>query len=345
MAQTGQRRPHKHNKVFISWSGPNSKEFAKGLKQLLVQSVFAGSDLQCFVSDEGIISGNHWWEKIKTELRTCKLGILCITKENLYAPWVYFEAGAMIAQEVPVIPLLVSCSLKALATTPLNGIQAIEFYDQKKFMKMLKDINSIMNYGYPESQIDTLGKDAYTKLICEFEPVFGNLKSLRTFNVKYVYPPEVSAIKRKTIFVSAPMSSISKDDYTSLRNNMLKVIASLEKLRFKEIHCPIIDIDSPEQFDGKTKAIKNNFPLMKSVDCMLAVYPWKNASSSLVEIGYGIALSKKMVLFHGEGLPFILDEAGGSIVNIKTYAFKSYDDIVSIIDSNGMALFEGIPDE
>ena len=314
-------------------------------KKILEKNIFENTDLECFVSDQDIASGSDWWDKIKKELRTCKLGILCITKENLRAPWIYFEAGAMVAHEVPSIPLLISCSIDALSSTPLNGKQAINFYDQKKFLKMLTDINKTMGYSLSENQLFTLGKEAYAKLIEELEAMFSNLRDLRMFNDKYVYPSEIANIKRNTIFISAPMSSINATEYNQLRELILRIKTSLLKLDFTEVYCPLIDIDSPDHFDGKTKAIKSNFPLMKQVDSMLIVYPWKNVSSSLVEMGYGIALTKKMVVFYGEGLPYIMEESGNSIANIQTYSFDSYDEIISIIDSNGMALFEGVSDE
>ncbi len=345
MVQNSRRGAQKRNRIFISWSGANSKEFAKGLKETLEKRVFSNCDFECFVSDQDIASGSDWWDKIKKELRVCKLGIICITKENLRAPWIYFEAGAMVAREVPSIPLLVSCNTNALLSTPLNGKQAVDFYDQKKFLKMLVDINRVMGYDLTENQLNTLGKEAYAELKKDLEAVFNNLRDMRMFNDKYVYPGDVTNIKRNTIFISAPMASIDANEYKVLRDCIIRVKDCLLRIGFSEVHCPIIDIDSPEHFDGKTKAIKNNFPLMKGVDSMLVVYPWKNASSSLVEMGYGIALSKKMVVFYGEGLPYIMDDAASSITNIKTYFFTSYDQISSIIQSNGMSLFEGAIDE
>lgn len=133
MAQNIRTRSQKRNKIFLSWSGPHSRDFAKGLKKILEKSVFSNTDLECFVSDQDIASGFDWWDKIKKELRSCKLGILCITKENLRSPWLYFEAGAMVAREVPSIPLLISCDINALVSTPLNRRQAVVFYNQKIF--------------------------------------------------------------------------------------------------------------------------------------------------------------------------------------------------------------------
>lgn len=87
----------KPNKLFISWSGSNTKEFAKELKHILEDVIFEGTDLTCFVSDVDIESGTDWWIKIKGELKTSKQSILCVTKENVKAPWISYEAGAMVA--------------------------------------------------------------------------------------------------------------------------------------------------------------------------------------------------------------------------------------------------------
>lgn len=333
------------SKIFISWSGSNSSEFAKALKHCLETDVFPNSDLMCFVSEQDIASGTDWWEKIKKELRTCKLGIICITKENVLAPWIHFETGAMIAKDVPTIPLLINCNSKVLAGTPLNGKQAIDFNDYQKFLKLLFDINKVINTPLSESQIIELGKNAYKRLKDNLEGVFLNLKGLGTFNAKYVYPTDVKIIKRNTVYLSIPMASITADEYPSLREAALKAKKALLDIGFTEVYCPIIDIDSPEHFDGKTKAIKANFPRMKQADSMVIVYPWHKSSSVLVEMGYGLALSKKMVIFHHEDLPFIMAEAGNTIVNIKQFRFTKYEEIENTIRKNEMTMFEGVYDD
>ena len=113
------------------------------------------------------------------------------------------------------------------------------------------------------------------------------------------------------------------------------------EIGFVEVTCPIFDIDTADRFDGKTKAIKDNFPKMKQVDSMLVIYPRQVPSSTLVEIGYELALSKKMVIFHKEELPYILTEAGETISNIRTYKYTDFETIEDIIRKNEMTLFEG----
>jgi hypothetical protein len=329
--------------VFLSWSGSNSKEIAKALKHMFETKVFANEKIRCFVSDEDIASGTDWWNKIKKELKSCKIGIICITKENINAPWIYFEAGAMVARGVPsVIPLLINCDFNVLKETPLNTSHAVNFYEFSKFTKMVCDINEAMGYsGKTNDDIAILMKEYYGQLKDDLDQVLMTLRDLRVFNKKYVYPNNVQAVRRNTIFISAPMSSIDSDEYNKLRRCLLRVKELLQNIGFTEIYCPIIEKDDPAHFDGRTRAIRDNFPNMKRAESMLVIYPRNLPSSSLVENGYGIALSKRMVIFHRENLPYILAEAGGEIQNIKTYSFKEYNEIEEIIEANGMTIFDG----
>ena len=47
-----------------------------------------------FISS-GIQKGKQWQEVLRDELGEAKVGIFCLTKENLHADWLLFEAGAL----------------------------------------------------------------------------------------------------------------------------------------------------------------------------------------------------------------------------------------------------------
>jgi len=51
--------------------------------------------LEPYVSSEDIDKGTRWSTDIAKELENSSFGILCVTKENLTAPWLTFEAGAL----------------------------------------------------------------------------------------------------------------------------------------------------------------------------------------------------------------------------------------------------------
>lgn len=44
-------------------------------------------------------------------------------------------------------------------------------------------------------------------------------------------------------------------------------------------------------------------------------------------------------------MPYILEEAGGAIQNVKTYHYDSFSEIKDILVNNGMTLFDGDGDD
>lgn len=330
----------KQNKIFISWSGKNSRKIAIELKEILEKKIFASTGLECFVSTVDIASGDDWWNKIKKELKKCKQGILCVTKENIKAPWIYFEAGAMVARDVPTVPLLFNCSINSLEGSPIKGKQCIDFYDQAQFLKMIYDINYKMNLlPITKEQLDPIAKEAYLEFKNALSSTLKQLKQTRLFNEKYIYPNDITTVQANTLYISAPMSSIDEENYKELRDNLLGLKEQLIKIGFLDIYCPLYEKASSKTFDGKTKAIIENFKKMKQVDCMIIIYPQSVPSSVLVEIGYGLSLCKKTVIFYHDKLPYILEEAGETISHIKTYKYYGFDEIEKIVTMNGMAIF------
>lgn len=79
-------------KVFLSWSGELSHKTAIVFRNWLpsvIQSIVP------YVSSEDIDKGARWSTDIAKELEESTFGILCVTKENVHAPWLTFEAGAL----------------------------------------------------------------------------------------------------------------------------------------------------------------------------------------------------------------------------------------------------------
>ena len=79
-------------KVFISWSGNKSHKVAMIFREWLPSVI---QSLEPYVSSEDIDKGARWSSDIAKELEDSTFGILCVTKDNLHAPWLSFEAGAL----------------------------------------------------------------------------------------------------------------------------------------------------------------------------------------------------------------------------------------------------------
>ncbi len=78
-------------KVFISWSGKTSKAIASALRAWLPVVIQA---IEPWMSDEDIDKGKRWRTILDKELKT-DVGIICLTPDNLNAPFILFEAGAI----------------------------------------------------------------------------------------------------------------------------------------------------------------------------------------------------------------------------------------------------------
>ena len=79
--------------MFISWSGETSHKVAVILYEWLFKMKIPA--LELYISDE-IDKGALWFAELVSELKSADCGILCLTKENVSAPWLLFEAGALL---------------------------------------------------------------------------------------------------------------------------------------------------------------------------------------------------------------------------------------------------------
>lgn len=79
-------------KIFVSWSGDFSHAVAKALKDWLPNVIQA---VEVFLSSEDIAKGSQWFHELGKVLDESSFGILCLTRQNLGAPWVLYEAGAL----------------------------------------------------------------------------------------------------------------------------------------------------------------------------------------------------------------------------------------------------------
>jgi hypothetical protein len=79
-------------KVFISWSGDQSKDIAEAIRAWLPSVL---QTVKPYFTPNDIDKGNRWSSHIADELDNSSVGVFCITRENLNSPWIMFEAGAI----------------------------------------------------------------------------------------------------------------------------------------------------------------------------------------------------------------------------------------------------------
>lgn len=136
-------------KVFISWSGPRSKQLAQALKGWLPNVIQA---VDCFYSSDDIRAGQRWNLEINTQLAETDFGVLCVTPENIAASWLNFEAGALakkLNDESRVVPVTLGFSPGAL-DDPLRQFNGVEANKDG----ILKLLHSMVEVGKATIDVD-----------------------------------------------------------------------------------------------------------------------------------------------------------------------------------------------
>lgn len=126
-------------KVFLSWSGEMSKQIAQCLNDWLPKVL---QYVKPYFSPD-IEKGVRWSNDIATELSETSFGILCVTKENVEAPWLMFEAGALSKSidSARVAPLLFGLKPSDLKG-PILHFQATAI-DRSDIQKLVETINAV----------------------------------------------------------------------------------------------------------------------------------------------------------------------------------------------------------
>jgi len=125
-------------KIFISWSGEQSQEIAQLLSQW-IPSVIQVADV--FFSPEDIAKGENWNARLNEELNASNFGIVCLTKDNVNAPWVHFESGALAkALDSRVTSLMIGVKASDVKG-PLSRFQNTKL-EKQEMKKLIESINN-----------------------------------------------------------------------------------------------------------------------------------------------------------------------------------------------------------
>lgn len=127
-------------KVFLSWSGAASKAVATTLHGWLPTVI---QTVRPYMSAESIDKGERWSLDISKQLEETHFGVICVTPENIEAPWVLFEAGALSKsmEKAKVSPLLFGLGPSDFSGSPMLQFQ-LTLFKKEDFLKLLHSMNS-----------------------------------------------------------------------------------------------------------------------------------------------------------------------------------------------------------
>ncbi len=152
--------------IFVSWSGSKSQRVAEALADWL-PLIF--STVHVSVSSVNIEAGSRWIDSLTKLLKRSQFGIICVTRDNMAAPWMNFEAGALgVAKgESRTVPYLIDVDPSSLKG-PLSQFQAI-MADEKGTKRLVQAIAGECPENQRPSKLDEVYLNWWPKLNSKIE--------------------------------------------------------------------------------------------------------------------------------------------------------------------------------
>lgn len=124
--------------LFLSWSGEQSRRIAETLRTWI--PTVLQHTVPYFTPDD-IQKGAKWNTEITESLSRCNVGVICLTPENVEAPWILFEAGAISKQfeDARVSSILFGLDPSDISS-PLASFQNTPF-EKSEIRRLLNTIN------------------------------------------------------------------------------------------------------------------------------------------------------------------------------------------------------------
>jgi hypothetical protein len=123
-------------KVFISWSGDRSKHIAETFQEWLRRVLQATEPWISTHIDKGLV----WDNEISKNLNESRIGILCLTLDNLDSTYLHYEAGAISNVEGAIVCTFLFDIDSIDVRQPLSRFQNTK-YIEADILLLLKTIN------------------------------------------------------------------------------------------------------------------------------------------------------------------------------------------------------------
>lgn len=148
-------------KIFLSWSGNKSRLAASALKDWLPLLVHTAD---VWMSEHDIEAGSRWSNELSSRLEACDFGIICVTPENVSAPWLLFESGCLgkSVSQSRVIPYRLGIE-PASVPYPLAQFQSVSA-DREGRLKLLRSIVATNSTPLDQSRLEILFKRLWPDL-------------------------------------------------------------------------------------------------------------------------------------------------------------------------------------
>ncbi len=328
--------------IFISWSGNEiSRAIAIHLKSLM-EKTLNGAKNNIFISSKHLKKGKKWMEELDKALANAFICLAVVTEQNQTAPWMNYEVGAIYfnkhkKNEKIICPLLYEFD-DLSGNHPFKSFQCAKI-KKDKIQQVLKDIAQQLKYDFNEP----IFEEEYPKFEENIKYEKLNPEGIKDFCINkqcVIFPTQKKGYKPKTLYIGFPMASCP-EKYATNRNSVLNIINILN-YKFRDIHCAAKEIKSSNEFEGEETSFRDNMFKLKQSEYCLFIYTNKTPSSILVEIGYSMAIGKKIIIFAKRDiLPFMLKKIDKQIPQkVKIYKYESMAKLETMISKEKDSIFD-----
>ncbi|WMJ22192.1 toll/interleukin-1 receptor domain-containing protein [Paludicola sp. MB14-C6] len=260
-------------KVFISWSGELSKKIAEILKRkipCIIQSV------EVFYSSNDIQKGENWDAKLVDELASCNFGIVCLTQENVNAPWVHFESGALSkALDSRVSALLIDINPSELKG-PLSKFQNTKI-DKEDFKLLMTSINNATESKLSKEVLEETFEMVWKSIDEEIKSVLSSVKPSMNQPQPKASQENSQAIEEILVLLRKQNNILSDPEQFIPQNYLARVLTECSRkmpLNSRRIN---VDNRSTEEF------IYEIVRWMENVGCACENSPYMREMYSMLE--------------------------------------------------------------
>lgn len=331
--------------IFISWSGPQSREIAHLLKDFLCKVYNRLKMENIFISDTNIAGGNPWMEAIRNTASLIRIAIPCLTSDNTAAPWIHFEVGLCSAilqdddratWEKAIIPFLFNFDSKDLDShlTMLSYHQLVPTNmtienEKQRFQDLLYSLICRVDLCMAEQGLSDychrFGDNVqHLKQMCS---VYANTyaKELIKINQKY---------NKHDFYLSRPMLGVSPTT-----NHQ---ISSVIKHIYQEYKDKKIYYSQGNSGYDQDNLLESRIAIIKKCKSFILIYPQINdcdslpPSSCFIELGVALAANLKIFfcIQKGAKIPAFIQEKQYNMTINKDYQihqFENFSDLQNLL--------------
>ncbi len=214
-------------RIFLSWSGAQSKAVALALREWLKRVVQA---FDPWMSDRDIEAGVPWFNEIAEELEKARAGILCVTPESLTSPWFMFEAGAL-AKHVKrdrACPYLLGVE-QTQVRGPLAGLQ-LTLADRADTLRLIESLHNMLRAEQPDRAL--ADADLLESFEVRWPALEKALDQAREIQKPETQKPDTATMMEETLLLVRDVSQYISDQRLEAARRKGLTLGGLGSLRF-----------------------------------------------------------------------------------------------------------------